>query len=136
MCNGIRIRLKSHIRDEVIEVGRTPMCFGAGGMATQVASDARTGRAPIFLGSVLVIAGLLASGRLTALLTLLPSGTYGRHAVCCRLLTDHWCCWQCSKQERSRGTAHHRRRVGLDWWRWGGRGSSAGSGLKSKVMQI
>jgi MFS superfamily sulfate permease-like transporter len=58
-------------------LGAPPMCFGAGGMAAQVACGARTGRAPIFLGSVLVLAGLFASGQLTALLTLLPSGTLG-----------------------------------------------------------
>lgn len=58
-------------------LGAPPMCFGAGGMAAQVACGARTGRAPIFLGSVLVLAGLFASGQLTALLSLLPAGTLG-----------------------------------------------------------
>lgn len=58
-------------------LGAPPMCFGAGGMAAQVACGARTGRAPIFLGSVLLLAGLFASGQLTALLTLLPAGTIG-----------------------------------------------------------
>jgi MFS superfamily sulfate permease-like transporter len=58
-------------------LGAPPMCFGAGGMAAQVACGARSGRAPIFLGSVLLLAGLFASGQLTALLTLLPAGTLG-----------------------------------------------------------
>jgi len=58
-------------------LGAPPMCFGAGGMAAQVACGARTGRAPIFLGTVLLIAGLFASGQLTALLSLLPAGTLG-----------------------------------------------------------
>ena len=58
-------------------LGAPPMCFGAGGMAAQVACGARTGRAPIFLGSVLLMAGLFASAQLTALLSLLPSGTLG-----------------------------------------------------------
>ncbi len=58
-------------------LGAPPMCFGAGGMAAQVACGARTGRAPIFLGSVLLLAGLFASGQLTALLNLLPAGTLG-----------------------------------------------------------
>lgn len=53
------------------------MCFGAGGMAAQVACGARTGRAPIFLGAMLLLAGLFASRQLTALLSLLPSGTLG-----------------------------------------------------------
>ncbi len=58
-------------------LGAPPMCFGAGGMAAQVACGARTGRAPMFLGSVLLLAGLFASGQLTALLNLLPAGTLG-----------------------------------------------------------
>jgi len=58
-------------------LGAPPMCFGAGGMAAQVACGARTGRAPVFLGSVLLLAGLFASGQLTALLSLLPAGTLG-----------------------------------------------------------
>lgn len=58
-------------------LGAPPMCFGAGGMAAQVACGARTGRAPIVLGSVLLLAGLFASGQLTALLSLLPAGTLG-----------------------------------------------------------
>ena len=58
-------------------LGAPPMCFGAGGMAAQVACGARTGRAPIFLGTVLLLAGLFASGQLAALLGLLPAGTIG-----------------------------------------------------------
>jgi MFS superfamily sulfate permease-like transporter len=58
-------------------LGAPPMCFGAGGMAAQVACGARTGRAPIFLGMVLLLAGLFASGQLTALLSLLPAATLG-----------------------------------------------------------
>lgn len=58
-------------------LGTPPMCFGAGGMAAQVACGARTGRAPIFLGSVLLLGGLFASDQLTVLLGLLPAGTIG-----------------------------------------------------------
>jgi MFS superfamily sulfate permease-like transporter len=58
-------------------LGAPPMCFGAGGMAAQVACGASTGRAPIFLGTVLLLAGLFASAQLTALLSLLPAGTLG-----------------------------------------------------------
>ena len=58
-------------------LGAPPMCFGAGGMAAQVACGARTGRAPIFLGSMLLLCGLLASGQLIVLLNLLPAGTLG-----------------------------------------------------------
>ena len=58
-------------------LGAPPMCFGAGGMAAQVTCGARTGRAPVFLGSVLLLAGLFASGQLIALLSLLPAGTLG-----------------------------------------------------------
>jgi MFS superfamily sulfate permease-like transporter len=53
------------------------MCFGAGGMAAQLACGARSGRAPIFLGAVLLLAGLCASAQLTVLLSLLPAGTLG-----------------------------------------------------------
>ena len=56
-------------------LGAPPMCFGAGGMAVQVACGARTGRAPIFLGSVLLLGGLFASGQLTVMLNVLPAGT-------------------------------------------------------------
>lgn len=58
-------------------LGAPPMCFGAGGMAAQVACGARTGRAPIFLGSALLLGGLFASGQLTLMLNLLPAGTLG-----------------------------------------------------------
>ncbi len=58
-------------------LGAPPMCFGAGGMAAQVACGARTGRAPIFLGTVLLLAGLFASGQVAVLLGMLPAGTIG-----------------------------------------------------------
>ena len=58
-------------------LGAPPMCFGAGGMAAQVACGARTGRAPIFLGTVLLLAGLFASAQLAVLLGMLPAGTIG-----------------------------------------------------------
>lgn len=58
-------------------LGAPPMCFGAGGMAAQVACGARTGRAPVVLGGVLLMAGLVASNQLTALLDMLPAGTIG-----------------------------------------------------------
>lgn len=53
-------------------LGAPPMCFGPGGMAAQVACGARTGRAPLFLGSVLLLAGLFASAQFTSLLGLSP----------------------------------------------------------------
>ncbi|QHE76891.1 molybdate transporter family protein [Hydrogenophaga sp. PBL-H3] len=58
-------------------LGAPPMCFGAGGMAAQVACGARTGRAPMFLGAALLLAALFASAQLTLLLGMLPAGTIG-----------------------------------------------------------
>lgn len=58
-------------------LGAPPMCFGAGGRAAQVACGARTGRAPIFLGTVLLLSGLFASGQVAVLLGMLPAGTIG-----------------------------------------------------------
>ena len=43
-------------------VGSVPMCHGAGGMAGHVRFGARTGGAPIILGSLLVITALFFSG--------------------------------------------------------------------------
>lgn len=58
-------------------LGAPPMCHGAGGLAAHVAFGARTGRAPMMLGTVFILAGLFASGHVTLLLGLLPSGTLG-----------------------------------------------------------
>lgn len=58
-------------------LGAPPMCHGAGGMAAQAALGARTWRAPLLLGSALVVLALLASDPVARLLTLIPDGTIG-----------------------------------------------------------
>lgn len=58
-------------------LGAPPMCHGAGGLAAHVAFGARTGRAPMLLGVLLVLVGLFAAAYVTVLLDLLPSGTLG-----------------------------------------------------------
>jgi hypothetical protein len=110
-------------------LGAPPMCFGSGGMAAQVACGARTGRAPIFLGSVLRLAGLFASGQPTALLSLLPAG---RHALRSQLLTHHRHRRQRLRQGSASRPAHYGRRVGLERWLGGGRGCRVGSGTESE----
>lgn len=55
-------------------LGAPPMCHGAGGLVAQVAFGARTGRAPMLLGAVLVVLALVAAPSVAALLALLPSG--------------------------------------------------------------
>lgn len=58
-------------------VGGVPMCHGAGGMAGHVAFGARTGGAPLILGSLLLIAALFFSDSVLLLLQLLPESILG-----------------------------------------------------------
>ncbi|HTQ75293.1 MAG TPA: putative sulfate/molybdate transporter [Burkholderiales bacterium] len=58
-------------------VGGVPMCHGAGGMAGHVAFGARTGGAPIILGSILLLLALFFSGSVQMLFQLLPQAVLG-----------------------------------------------------------
>jgi hypothetical protein len=58
-------------------LGAPPMCHGAGGLAAQVAFGARSGRAPMLLGALLVVLALTAAAALATLLALLPPGILG-----------------------------------------------------------
>jgi hypothetical protein len=58
-------------------VGGVPMCHGAGGMAGHVAFGARTGGAPIILGTLLLILAIFFSGSIEALLRLFPTAILG-----------------------------------------------------------
>ncbi len=58
-------------------VGGVPMCHGAGGMAGHVAFGARTGGAPIILGTILILSGLFLSDSFMSLLQLLPLAILG-----------------------------------------------------------
>lgn len=58
-------------------LGGIPMCHGAGGMAGHVRFGARTGGAPIILGTVLVLLALFFSGSLGILLRLFPPAILG-----------------------------------------------------------
>ena len=58
-------------------LGGIPMCHGAGGMAGHVAFGARTGGAPIILGTVLLLLALGFSGSITVVLELLPHSVLG-----------------------------------------------------------
>jgi MFS superfamily sulfate permease-like transporter len=53
-------------------VGGVPMCHGAGGMAGHVRFGARTGGAPVILGTLLVVAALFFSGAVETALALFP----------------------------------------------------------------
>lgn len=57
--------------------GGIPMCHGAGGLAAQVRFGARTGGAPIILGSILLGLGLFASTSVATLLELFPRPLLG-----------------------------------------------------------
>jgi MFS superfamily molybdate transporter len=57
--------------------GGVPMCHGAGGMAGHVAFGARTGGAPIILGTILLLLAIGFSGSITALFALLPQAILG-----------------------------------------------------------
>jgi len=58
-------------------VGGVPMCHGAGGMAGHVAFGARTGGAPIILGSILLTLALFFSSSVDALFRLFPEAILG-----------------------------------------------------------
>lgn len=58
-------------------VGGIPMCHGAGGMAGHVRFGARTGGAPIILGTILLVLALFFSSSLTTLLRIFPPAILG-----------------------------------------------------------
>jgi MFS superfamily sulfate permease-like transporter len=58
-------------------LGGVPMCHGAGGMAGHVRFGARTGGAPVILGTLLVVAALFFSGAVEAGLALFPAPILG-----------------------------------------------------------
>jgi hypothetical protein len=58
-------------------LGGVPMCHGAGGMAGHVAFGARTGGAPIILGTVLLLLAIGFSGSITIIFGLLPQAILG-----------------------------------------------------------
>ena len=58
-------------------VGGVPMCHGAGGMAGHVAFGARTGGAPIILGSVLLLLAFCFSGSVATILNVFPRALLG-----------------------------------------------------------
>jgi MFS superfamily sulfate permease-like transporter len=58
-------------------LGGIPMCHGAGGMAGHVRFGARTGGAPIILGTVLLLVALFFSGSISTLLRLFPTSILG-----------------------------------------------------------
>jgi hypothetical protein len=58
-------------------LGGVPMCHGAGGMAGHVAFGARTGGAPIILGTLLLILALFFSGSVRTLFALFASPVLG-----------------------------------------------------------
>jgi MFS superfamily sulfate permease-like transporter len=57
--------------------GGVPMCHGAGGMAGHVAFGARTGGAPILLGSILLVLALCFGGSITTILEFFPKEVLG-----------------------------------------------------------
>jgi MFS superfamily sulfate permease-like transporter len=58
-------------------VGGVPMCHGAGGMAGHVAFGARTGGAPIILGTILLTLAFCFSGSIEAILNVFPKAVLG-----------------------------------------------------------
>jgi len=58
-------------------LGGVPMCHGAGGMAGHVAFGARTGGAPIILGTILLLLAIGFSGSITIIFGLLPQAILG-----------------------------------------------------------
>ncbi len=58
-------------------VGGVPVCHGAGGMAGHVRFGARTGGAPIILGTVLVLLALFASGSIETVFKIFPTSVLG-----------------------------------------------------------
>lgn len=58
-------------------LGGVPMCHGAGGMAGHVRFGARTGGAPIILGTILLVLALFFSGSIVTLLRIFPATVLG-----------------------------------------------------------
>jgi hypothetical protein len=58
-------------------LGGIPMCHGAGGMAGHVRFGARTGGAPIILGTILLVLALFFSSSLSTLLGIFPTAILG-----------------------------------------------------------
>jgi MFS superfamily sulfate permease-like transporter len=58
-------------------LGGIPMCHGAGGMAGHVRFGARTGGAPIILGTILLVIALFFSSSVTTLLRIFPEAVLG-----------------------------------------------------------
>ena len=58
-------------------LGGIPMCHGAGGMAGHVRFGARTGGAPIILGTILLLLALFFSGSVSTLLRIFPPAVLG-----------------------------------------------------------
>ncbi len=58
-------------------LGGVPMCHGAGGMAGHVAFGARTGGAPIILGTLLVVLAVGFSGSVSIVFAMLPRSVLG-----------------------------------------------------------
>jgi predicted benzoate:H+ symporter BenE len=58
-------------------IGGVPMCHGAGGMAGHVRFGARTGGAPVILGTILVLLALFVSGSIDTLFRIFPSPILG-----------------------------------------------------------
>jgi MFS superfamily sulfate permease-like transporter len=58
-------------------VGGVPMCHGAGGMAGHVRFGARTGGAPIILGSLLIVLALFFSGSVQTIFSVIPGEILG-----------------------------------------------------------
>jgi MFS superfamily sulfate permease-like transporter len=57
--------------------GGVPMCHGAGGMAGHVAFGARTGGAPIILGTILLLLAIGFSGSINIVFAVLPGAVLG-----------------------------------------------------------
>jgi MFS superfamily sulfate permease-like transporter len=58
-------------------IGAVPMCHGAGGLAAQTSFGARTGGAPIIMGSLLIVLALFCSESVSAVLRLFPNSALG-----------------------------------------------------------
>ena len=58
-------------------IGSVPMCHGAGGMAGHVRFGAKTGGAPIILGTILVVVALFFSGSVQTLFKIFPTPILG-----------------------------------------------------------
>jgi MFS superfamily sulfate permease-like transporter len=63
-------------------LGGVPMCHGAGGMAGHIRFGARTGGAPVILGTLLVVAALFFSAAVEASLALFPAAILGVILFC------------------------------------------------------